>query len=200
MEKEVRGSVLATILLCVLVLGKVGDAIGLAYIDSNPILVLVLNANDLHCALSTSRVNVWIWFVVSAIRRLCEDPIYYWLGRKYRSKALTFLKSWFPSSEKAFNESEGLFRTGSFVTIALNPGIVVCTLAGVSRVPPLSYLTMNFIGVLLRLTLIHVLCSLFPDQVDMALGLIRAYLPICIAVAVTISLISALKLWKHVRN
>ena len=63
MEKEVRGSVLATILLCVLVLGKVGDAIGLAYIDSNPILVLVLNANDLHCALSTSRVNVWIYSV-----------------------------------------------------------------------------------------------------------------------------------------
>ena len=59
---------------------------------------------------------------------MCEDPIYYWLGRKYRLKALSFLKSWFPGSVKAFEDSEGLFRRGSFVTIALNPGIVVCSL------------------------------------------------------------------------
>ena len=197
-SEEVRGSVLVTLLTSVLVLGKIGDAIGLAYIDSNPISVLILNANDLHCALTTTNVNVWIWFLLSTIRRMCEDPIYYWLGRKYRSKALSFLKSWFPGSQKAFKDSEGLFRRGSFVTIALNPGIVVCSLAGVSRVPPASYFTMNLIGVLLRLVLIRVLCSLFPDKVDMALSLIRSYLPVCIAVAVTFSAISALKFWKHI--
>ena len=197
-EEEVRGSVLASVLLSVLILGKIGDAVGLAYIYTNPVLVLILNANDLHCALTSTNVNVWIWFVVSTIRRMCEDPIYYWLGRKYRLKALRFLKSWFPGSVKAFEDSEGLFRRGSFVSIALNPGIVVCSLAGVSRVPPISYLSMNLIGVVLRLVLIRILCSLFPDQVDMALSLIRSYLPICIAVAVTFSVISALKFWKHV--
>ena len=45
-----RGSVLASVLLGILILGKIGDAIGLAYVDTNPLLVLILNANDLHCA------------------------------------------------------------------------------------------------------------------------------------------------------
>lgn len=48
--------------------------------DSRPLLLLALNANDLHLALTTARTAVIGFMLVGTARRLVEDPLYYYLG------------------------------------------------------------------------------------------------------------------------
>ena len=62
-------------LAVVTVAGKAGDALGPALVGSHPIVLLGLNANDLHLALTSTTVPLLPWALVGMIRRLAEDPV-----------------------------------------------------------------------------------------------------------------------------
>lgn len=62
-------------LAVVTVAGKAGDALAPALLGSQPLLLLALNANDVHLALTSTTVPVVAWTVVGMIRRLAEDPV-----------------------------------------------------------------------------------------------------------------------------
>ena len=62
-------------LAVVTVAGKAGDALAPALLGSRPLLLLALNANDVHLALTSTTVPVVAWTVVGMIRRLAEDPV-----------------------------------------------------------------------------------------------------------------------------
>ena len=64
---------------------------GPAMIHTRPVLLLALNSNDLHCTLTTRSVSVAPWFIATTLRRMAEDPLFYWIGWKYRDAALTWL-------------------------------------------------------------------------------------------------------------
>lgn len=191
------GSAMAIAIIGCAIIGKVGDAVGLALIDSYPLTLLMLNANDLHCALTSTSVAIVPWFVVSTARRMCEDPLYFWIGRRYRERALLWLRRTYPGAASALESGEAHFRRGSYAAIVINPGMVVCSLAGASQVRPTTYLVLNLLGVLIRLVLIRSLCAMFPEKIDFALDLIRRYLPILLLVAVAFSVTSAYKLYGH---
>ena len=60
-------------------------------LNSRPLLLLALNANDLHCALTTVSVPVVSWFIVASLRRIAEDPLFFLVGWRYREPALSWL-------------------------------------------------------------------------------------------------------------
>ena len=131
---------------------------------------------------------------------MTEDPIYYWIGWKYRYGALEWLGRKYPGAACAFRDGESHFRRGSYAAIVVNPGMVVCSLAGASRVPPFQYLALNLCGVLLRLGLIRGLCSAFPDQVELALSMAQEYLPLALVGAVAFAVFSLHKLYGNVQE
>lgn len=71
----------AVILALVLVniVGKVGDVLGPSLVLTQPVVLLLLNANDTHLAL-TSGLPTLLALAVSAPRRLGEDILYYYAG------------------------------------------------------------------------------------------------------------------------
>ena len=62
-------------LAVVTIAGKAGDALGPALVGSHPLLLLVLNANDMHLAVTSTTVPLMAWTIVGMIRRLAEDPV-----------------------------------------------------------------------------------------------------------------------------
>ena len=62
-------------LAVVTVAGKAGDALAPALLGSQPLLLLALNANDVHLALTSTTVPVVAWTFVGMARRLAEDPV-----------------------------------------------------------------------------------------------------------------------------
>ena len=89
--------VCVVLLLLVNVASKFGDALAPSLVDTSPLLLIALNANDLHLALTAAGhqvtpVGFVPYFVVGVARRLLEDPLYYYLGWMYGTKAVDWLE------------------------------------------------------------------------------------------------------------
>ena len=85
------------LLLLVNVASKFGDALAPSLVDTSPLLLIALNANDLHLALTAAGHQAnpvgWVpYFIVGVARRLLEDPLYYYLGWMYGTKAVDWLE------------------------------------------------------------------------------------------------------------
>lgn len=75
-----KSATLVSVLL-VNVAGKAGDALCPRLVNSRPLLLLALNANDTHLALTSSLPAVAA-FAVSVPRRLFEDLLYFLAGER----------------------------------------------------------------------------------------------------------------------
>ena len=96
---------------------KVGDAFGPALATTRPLLLLALNSNDLHVALTsalipTKEMSGYAWFLVALARRLLEDPLFFSFGWAYREDALRFLKEKAP--RVAVSSSSAESNVGDF--------------------------------------------------------------------------------------
>ncbi|OLP97547.1 hypothetical protein AK812_SmicGene20103 [Symbiodinium microadriaticum] len=63
--------------------GKLGDALGPVLVSDAPLLLLVLNANDLHLGLTTPNTHWLPWYIIGTLRRLAEDPVFFLIGWHY---------------------------------------------------------------------------------------------------------------------
>ena len=89
--------VCAVLLLLVTVASKCGDALAPSLVDTSPLLLIALSANDLHLALTAAGhevapVRLVPYLIVGIARRLLEDPLYYYLGWTYGTKAVDWLE------------------------------------------------------------------------------------------------------------
>mmetsp|Transcript_12322 Transcript_12322/g.29767 ORF Transcript_12322/g.29767 Transcript_12322/m.29767 type:complete len:182 (-) Transcript_12322:8-553(-) len=130
--------VCCAMLVLVNVLSKIGDALAPTLVDARPLLLLALNANDLHLALTAGHTQVAPYCLISIARRLAEDPLYYYLGWTYGTRAVDWLSHCgaVPGLHNAIHHSEAWFRRMSTVAVAVAPGAAVCLLAGSSRMSP----------------------------------------------------------------
>lgn len=170
------------------VVGKIGDAVGPAMVGTMPFSLLLLNSSNTHCILTTTSVAFWPWILVTVLRRICEDPIYFYLGWKYRVAALDMLRQWSPEAADGFGTAEEMFRNNLYVAVAVNPGATVCGLAGASRMPPLTFFALNIGSTTAQLLLMRAVCSKFPDQLDYARELINQYMQVLVIIMVVITL------------
>ena len=67
-------------LVVVNLIGKAGDAFAAMLVESHPLTLLALNANDAHMALTAGHTPFASYVIVSLLRRLLEDPLYFHLG------------------------------------------------------------------------------------------------------------------------
>ncbi|CAE8617150.1 unnamed protein product, partial [Polarella glacialis] len=86
-----------------------GDALGPVMVAEWPLVLLVLNANDLHLGL-TAPVTHWLpWHVIGTLRRLAEDPVFFAIGWYYSDQGLAWLRRRSPSSAKAIEKASATF-------------------------------------------------------------------------------------------
>merc|ERR1712224_519948 len=84
------------------------------------------------------------------------------------------------------------FRRISAAAVVIEPGAIVCLLAGASRMSPTFFAVLNFGGTLGRLLLIRLLARSFPGPLELLLGLVgRFWVPLVI-VALVATLLGAL--------
>ena len=169
------------IVAIVVFVGKVGDMFGMVLLVQGwERTLLLLNSNDLHCALAANRLPVLQWFAISCTRRMLEDPLFYMLGRHHGERATEWIKKKIPATAKA----ESVLKQASCVAVAVDPGAFVCTMAGVHGMPLPSFYISNFVGTVIRLGLIYLLALTFPSQLDYVTDTIRHYQTIVLFLAV----------------
>eukprot|EP01065_Artemidia_motanka_P024887 TRINITY_DN29822_c0_g1_i1.p1 TRINITY_DN29822_c0_g1~~TRINITY_DN29822_c0_g1_i1.p1 ORF type:complete len:209 (+),score=50.31 TRINITY_DN29822_c0_g1_i1:46-672(+) len=174
-------------------IGKIGDCSGPLLAAEHPAVLLALNANDLHCALTVPALSAALWFAVATVRRLSEDPLFFYVGWRYRDGALKWLRGRAPGAAEAIDRTEPMMRRAATAIVCLDPGAVVCTLAGASRMQPARFVAANVAGTVARLALIRTVASAFPEYVETLLSLMHQYQRYGVAVAV---LVTAVGVWR----
>ena len=173
---------------------KVGDALAPRLFKTSPLLLLVLNANDLHLALTCRALSFLPWIVVGILRRLAEDPICFALGWRFRDSAIDLLRRTFPTLN--VSRADASFRRASYMAILVEPGLAVCTLAGVTRMKPSVFALLNILGTGLRLVAIHSAGAFAPSQLGWVVEILHIPLvqSTLLSLAIVQSCVSALPL------
>eukprot|EP00959_Pyramimonas_sp_CCMP1952_P314841 6590466-Pyramimonas_sp.AAC.1 len=72
--------VFAVALLGLNILGKCGEVLAPSLVNQRPLLLILLNANNVHLALTASRIPEYQYYIVGGIRRFVEDSVYFSFG------------------------------------------------------------------------------------------------------------------------
>ena len=150
---EVSPLAIVVALVAVNLAGKAGDAFAAVLVDSRPLTLLALNANDVHMGLTAGHTPFAPYVIVSLTRRLLEDPLYYHLGATRFASAVRVLDRTSPGMRRKIEASKPWFERYSVLAVALEPGAVVCLLAGWSRMRAATFWSVNVLGTLARVLL-----------------------------------------------
>jgi len=162
-------------LLFLTLAGKTGDALGPVWVETRPLLLLALNSNDLHLALSVPATPALPWYIIGTLRRLAEDPVFYLIGWHYGDTGLRWLQRRFPGMAGGLEKATTAFRRFSSLAVVIEPGAIVCLLAGSSRMQPTFFLFLNLGGTVARLLLLRCLAASMPKPLDWLLALVRQF-------------------------
>jgi membrane protein DedA with SNARE-associated domain len=137
-------------IVVLVVIGWVGNAIHPALIDpesGHPLLLIAMEPRFRWMVLVANRVDYVPFIVVSTVRRLLSDPLFYLLGYYYGDAAVDWLKKRFDSESGGIVDTvERLFRKAAPVMVFLYPGIFVCVLAGATGMSPVAFVVLNVTG------------------------------------------------------
>ena len=152
---DVSPLALVVALVVVNLAGKAGDALAAVLVESRPLTLLALNANDAHMALTAGHTPFVPYVVVCVCRRLLEDPLYYHLGATRFAGAVRVLDDASPGTRRKIEASKPWFERFSTLAVALEPGAVVCLLAGWSKMRATTFWSANVLGTLARVALVR---------------------------------------------
>ena len=152
---DVSPLALVVALVVVNLAGKAGDALAAVLVESRPLTLLALNANDAHMALTAGHTPFVPYVVVCVCRRLLEDPLYFFLGATRFAGAVRVLDDVSPGMRRKIEASKPWFERFSTLAVALEPGAVVCLLAGWSKMRATTFWSANVLGTLARVALVR---------------------------------------------
>lgn len=142
-------------LVVVNLIGKAGDAFAAMLVESHPLTLLALNANDAHMALTAGHTPFASYVIVSLLRRLLEDPLYFHLGATRAAGAARALDATNPGLRRKLERAKPWFERFSIFAVVTEPGAVVCLLAGWSKMRAGAFWSANVLGTLARVLLIR---------------------------------------------
>lgn len=112
------------------------------------------------------------FFAVALPRMFVIDPFMYVLGRDYGEQALQELALRLGGTGRLITWLDRVARKASWFLVLIWSDPLVCTLAGVSRMRPTLFFSLNLIGTVGILTLIRIAGRVIAEPV----GWVRAFL------------------------
>lgn len=130
-------------------LGKLGEGLAPRLLERSPLLLLLLNANDVLCGLAGPRLPARVFFPVVLARRTVEDFSCFALGRVHGDAALDVLQRAFPGAGASFRSTlQRLARSPgvALAAVAAWPSAPSCLAAGATRgSSPLAFLAVTLV-------------------------------------------------------
>jgi membrane protein DedA with SNARE-associated domain len=157
---------------------NVGNAVWASWISQRPYGLLALNSSNKYLVGTTPNTVLWTVLVVSTIRLMAPDPLFYALGYMYRDRALHWARRVFPASGQLFDNFEqdrsGFTRVLD-VLVFVVPNNPVCLLAGAAQMDRRRFLLLSFAGTIGRILLMRGIGMLFEDQIESLLDVVADY-------------------------
>lgn len=157
---------------------NVANAVWASWINERPLALLALNSSNKYVIGVTPNTAFWPVLVISALRLMAPDPLFYALGFLYRDRALHWARRVFPASGQLFDSFES--DTSGFARILdllvfVAPNNPVCLMAGVAAMNVRRFVLLSVTGTIARIFLLRGIGLVFHDQISSLLVSVARY-------------------------
>src|SRR5688500_13159067 len=156
-------------------LAYLGDILYADLANRNPYLLIALNTRKRYLALVVPNTDVVPYFLVGVARQVLSDPLFYLLGRWYGDGGVRWLERKLGEGGGMIRAVERWFSKASYLMVALLPNLLVCMLAGSSRMRPSAFLACNIGGTVAMMAIIRVFGDIFSGPLESVLGFFARY-------------------------
>ena len=186
-----------TPLAFLIIVSIIGDSISPSLKDSNPLLLMAMNARNRILLLVVNKVGAVEYYVVGTVRLLLSDPLFYLLGWFYGHRAIEWAEHRSSSAATLITQLERWFRYAAYPLVAIAPNNIICLLAGASGMRPRNFFAVNIAGTLTRLFIIREFAGWAEDQVTAVDTFITDYRPWFLAFTIIAALFAG---WGEFRD
>jgi membrane protein DedA with SNARE-associated domain len=189
--------VLAVPIVALIVLSNVGNALAPGLVNSHPLTLIALNAQNRNLALVTNQLDALSYYVVGGVRLLISDPLFFLLGYWYGDNALAWMERRTKTFGATLRQWEGWFDKAAYPLIFIMPNQWICLFAGAAGMSVPGFFAVNIAGTLARLFLIRRLGDVFQAPIDDLLGFIQDYRIPLLAVSIVLFAVVTVNELRH---
>jgi len=162
-------------IVVLIVISNVGDALAPKLVESNPLLLIAMNARNRNLILVTNQLDAASYYVVATLRLLLSDPLFFLIGYWYGDTALTWMESRTKTYGSMLRQWERGFQRAAYPLVFIAPNNVICLFAGAAGMSVPAFFITNITGTIARLYLIRWLGEAFERPIDDVLDFIARY-------------------------
>ncbi len=165
-------------IVVLVVANQLGNAFWARWIIERPYQLLAFNSSNKYLIGATPNTELIGMLVVSTLRLMAPDPLFYAIGYIYRERALHWARSAFPTANQLFDFMESdSHAKGPLLDAAvlIAPNNPICLLAGVVGMNKVRFVVIALVGTIGRILLMRGIGVVFDDQIDAILESVARY-------------------------
>ena len=135
--------------------GLVGTAFAPALLVREPKLLIAMSPLFRHLALASGSVELLPFVAIAVTRLFATDPFHYVIGRKYGPEAVEWVEARSGGAGRLVRAVRRAFARAGLVVLFVSPGPLVCLLAGVARMPLVTFVSVYLLGTAAAVLLIR---------------------------------------------
>ncbi len=165
-------------IIALVIANNVGNAVWASWINERPLFLLALNSSNKYL-IGTTPNTEWIpVLVVSTLRLMAPDPLFYMVGYLFRDRAVHWARRVFPASGPLFDSLEadqGQFARILDALVFIMPNNPVCLIAGVVGMNVRRFAILAITGTIGRIILMRAIGTVFSEQIEDILDWVADY-------------------------
>jgi membrane protein DedA with SNARE-associated domain len=170
--------------------GLVGAAVAPALLVREPKLLIAMSPLFRHLALASGSIDLVPFVAIAVTRLFATDPFLYVIGRHYGPEAVEWVELRSGGARRVVRAVQRAFARAGLVVLFLSPGPLVCLLAGVARMPIMTFVSVNLLGTAAAVLLIRSFGVAFAAKLAIVREFIAANLVVLTAISAALVLAS----------
>lgn len=165
-------------IVALVIANNVGNAVWASWINERPLELLALNSSNKYLIGTTPNTGWAAVMLVSTLRPMAPDPLFYLVGYLYRDRAVHWARRVFPASGTlfdSFESDEGSFTRLLDGLVFVMPNNPVCLIAGVVGMNVRRFAVLAVAGTIGRIILMRAIGTVFSDQIEDLLEVVARY-------------------------
>jgi membrane protein DedA with SNARE-associated domain len=193
--------VLFGIVVALTIVGNVTGGAAPELLKDHPLLLILGAPRYRWIMLVAPKVSAIPLILISWVRLLASDPVYFLIGWYYGDKAMIAFESLL--GKQAMDTTRRYFEKATWILSAFAAGPIICALAGLARVNPKRFFTLDVIGTLMIAIMLRVFAEVLSEPLQ---SLIRfnekysRYLLIVTVAFMAIALVRGASKFKELRG
>ncbi len=193
--------VLFGIVVALTIVGNITGGAAPKLLKDHPLLLILGAPRYRWIMLVAPKVSAIPLILISWLRLLASDPVYFLIGWYYGDKAMMAFESLL--GKQAMDSTRRMFERATWVLSAFAAGPIICALAGLARVNPKRFFTLDVAGTLVIAIVLRVFAEVLSEPLK---SLIRfnekysRYLLIVTVAFMVIALVRGASKFKELRG